>query len=292
MDIAGLVTWVRLREALRINKEQLLLPIEQWTDDPILRQYRFCNVRRRDDRVSRWIRANVYSTFEQNDNFLLFSAFCRWNNWPPVIKYIMGEGLYPSKVLDWKAVASVLDRFRKENNKVWTGAYMINAKGAEGAGAKASFVCERVIAKGMGSQLPRIKQAINIGSRHEVWLVLKSLPNWGSFMAGQVVDDWTWTPLLCNATDLYHWAPMGPGSMRGLNRITGRDLNARWREAEWNVALPALYGQLIQELGFEFLNLTAMDVQSCLCEFDKYERVRLGQGRPRSTYKPETAYAA
>jgi hypothetical protein len=28
------------------------------------------------------------------------------------------------------------------------------------------------------------------------------------------------------------------------------------------------------------------DIEHCLCEFDKYERVRLGQGKPRAQYKP------
>jgi hypothetical protein len=27
------------------------------------------------------------------------------------------------------------------------------------------------------------------------------------------------------------------------------------------------------------------DIEHSLCEFDKYERVRLGQGKPRSLYK-------
>ena len=30
--------------------------------------------------------------------------------------------------------------------------------------------------------------------------------------------------------------------------------------------------------------LHAQDVENCLCEFDKYERTRLGEGRPRSLY--------
>ena len=36
----------------------------------------------------------------------------------------------------------------------------------------------------------------------------------------------------------------------------------------------------------EYGKLSPTDIQFQLCEFDKYERVRLGQGRPRSKYKP------
>jgi hypothetical protein len=29
----------------------------------------------------------------------------------------------------------------------------------------------------------------------------------------------------------------------------------------------------------------AQDLQNCLCEFDKYERARLGEGTPKQIYK-------
>jgi hypothetical protein len=47
---------------------------------------------------------------------------------------------------------------------------------------------------------------------------------------------------------------------------------------------------VVERLGPDYENLTLMDTQNQLCEADKYERVRLGQGRPRSLYKPEGAY--
>jgi hypothetical protein len=34
------------------------------------------------------------------------------------------------------------------------------------------------------------------------------------------------------------------------------------------------------------LNLHAQDIQNCLCEFDKYMRVKLGQGTPKQLYVP------
>lgn len=49
-----------------------------------------------------------------------------------------------------------------------------------------------------------------------------------------------------------------------------------------------LHGRIIQvireERGHSLKWLDAQDLQNCLCEFDKYERVRMGQGRPRSRY--------
>jgi hypothetical protein len=36
----------------------------------------------------------------------------------------------------------------------------------------------------------------------------------------------------------------------------------------------------------EFPAWEMRDVEHTLCEFDKYERVRLGEGRPRSVFRP------
>ena len=54
-----LLYWVTERESIRIQRLQGKAP--PWTDDPILRQYRFCNVRRMDDAVSQWLLTNWYT---------------------------------------------------------------------------------------------------------------------------------------------------------------------------------------------------------------------------------------
>ena len=82
--------------------------------------------------------------------------------------------------------------------------------------------------------------------------------------------------------DIMTWANPGPGAMRGLNRIFGRPLDSKQKKP--------LFIQEMREL-LALLNNTPLplemrDIEHCLCEFDKYERTRLGQGRPRSRYKP------
>lgn len=297
MNVEPLIAWVVAREELRKRKEANPysgfgeLPV--WTDDPILRTYRFCNVRRRDDRVSRWLRKHVLTT--QNlaqgcPNFLMFTAFCRWNNWPPVIAEIMRQGLYPAKRMQWKRIAGVVDQFKDADKKAWTGAYMINAKGCEKGQSKAEFIARQVIQRGLGKALPKIEVALETRSRREVWLVVNGLMNWGAFMAGQWIDDLGWTPLLAGATDTYTWAPQGPGSIRGLNRLLGLPLKTRHAEDEWCGMLVTCREAIIQRLGPEYEDLTLMDCQNALCETDKWLRVKHGEGRPKSVYRPEGAY--
>jgi hypothetical protein len=127
-------------------------------------------------------------------------------------------------------------------------------------------------------------------TKFEVWRELKNIKYFGVFMAGQCVDDWTWTPLLNKATDIYTWAPQGPGSVRGFNRIMDRPLKTKIPMEEWLFQLKAWRQLIIDRLGPSFEDLTLMDCQSVLCETDKFLRVKYGEGRPRSKYRPETAY--
>ena len=109
----------------------------------------------------------------------------------------------------------------------------------------------------------------------------------GSFQAGQVLADLKYVQLE-SAVDWWTFAASGPGRRRGLNRVLGRTAEAEWDEAEWFATLRWLQttiDPLIAAAGI--LRLHAQDAQNALCEFDKYERVRLGQGRVRPYTPPQ-----
>jgi len=112
---------------------------------------------------------------------------------------------------------------------------------------------------------------------------------WSPFMAGQGAAGPTYTHALCNAHDPKSWAPMGPGSQRGLNRLHGLKLGHLWEQTAFNEALMEVHQHLLKSLvGMDELSLH--DVQNVLCETDKYWRVLNGEGEPRSLYKAETAF--
>jgi hypothetical protein len=287
-SIYPLLYWVREREELRKRKERGEIP---WTQDPILGKYRFCNVRRRDDRVSQWLIHNVlqYRHLGFTEwSFLQFTALCRWVNWPPMLKLLRDEGYWPARDLDLPAIGARIDRACATGDKAWTGAYMVRA---DGTAPKGKFVCEVVIGAGLEAVKQPLLLALRMKMLRPVWEALYSANNWGSFMAGQVVADWSYTPLLERAGDICHWAPVGPGSLRGYNRLLGLPLRSPApSEAEWCETLVEWRQAVIDDLGYEYVSLTLMDVQNSLCETDKYLRVKNGEGRPRSIYKPETSY--
>lgn len=293
MNIDPLIYWATERE--KIRKAKLAGAPAPWTEDPILQRYRFCNLRRRDDRVSQWLIDHVLGNRPNSRSALsahiMFTALCRWINWPPTIKAIMDAGLYPAEILDFKAIVRVMDQLQASGAKVWTGAYMIRAK-PSGRDSKAHYVVNEVIKDGLGPVTVGLAAACAGRLCEGAWEILNSRHGWGSFMAGQVVADWTYSPLLSQAQDVNIWAPKGPGSVRGFNRLMGRSLNTPIAVAEWGSQLFTWRQILLAHLGVSEYEstLTMMDVQNALCEVDKYLRVKQGEGRPRSTYTPETAY--
>ena len=117
-----LLYWVRERESLRLKKESGAS--RPWTDDDILSTYRFCNVRRADDRVSRWLRDHWYTPHHGHPNALLACALARWVNLPDSL----GAVGFPER-WDPARVAGTLKRVRGESGQVFNSAYVIAAGG-------------------------------------------------------------------------------------------------------------------------------------------------------------------
>jgi hypothetical protein len=208
---------------------------------------------------------------------------------------MLEAGHTPSVVsLDWEKIGEVIDRRQAGGEKTWTAAYMIRAESnprtAWSDWGKGQYIARIVVGNMWERGQSDYRELIGEKKLQPIHERLKKEYGWGSFTAGQVLADWTWTTHLDSARDLYTWAPQGPGSVRGANRLLGRPLKTKFNDEEWRIQLQEWRHQIIDELGQEFADLTLMDVQNCLCEFDKYERVRLGEGRPRSYYRPETAY--
>jgi hypothetical protein len=77
-----LLHWVSEREIIRVRKEVHKDPPALWTHDPILRDWRFCNVRREDDRVTVWIRKNIRERFAGHEHLWFMLCAARMINWP------------------------------------------------------------------------------------------------------------------------------------------------------------------------------------------------------------------
>jgi hypothetical protein len=288
-NMGRFVSFVLERENIRLRRNAKV-PQEHWTADEILKLYRFCNVRRRDDRVSQWLLNNYYPQFKGGD--VWFAAVpARFFNWPPTLKHLMEKRAIPRRAGNYRP-----DTFLQAlqslpaKKKLFTGAYVIGGNRAFPGVEKADFVARQIMVSFV-QHAPFIRQTLQQNSiQAMVEFIRNNCYATKEFMAGQIVADLTYLPgVLDEATDLYTWAPRGPGSMHGLCRVLGLPLHGRFTSPDFCEALVRLRLELIRA-NANLSDLTLHDVQNCLCEFDKYMRVVTGEGRPRSIYRPETAY--
>jgi hypothetical protein len=76
-------------------------------------------------------------------------------------------------------------------------------------------------------------------------------------------------------------------SRQGLNRVLGHRAKAPWREVDWRRGLRRLHEEIAPDLrDMDIGRLCAQDLQNCLCEFAKDERVRLGEGTRKRRFRP------
>jgi hypothetical protein len=270
-----LLYWVREREAVRLKKESGAPA--PWTDDEILRRYRFCNVRRMDDKVSRWLLMNWYEPYRDHPNMLAAVALARFVNLPNSLSFVRPFVLGPRDdgTPDWKAVKSTLRQLKKKG-PIFNNAYMV--RGNDGID-KVECVVDHYV-----RPLTKLENPIDPTSMERTHANLLPSYGMGSFMAGQIVADLRWA-VSGTWEDRMNWAPRGPGSMRGLNRLFGRgpdDAAARTWDAEFATVIEICKRELPALITDR---LEAHDYQNCLCEYDKFCRVLDGEGKPKQLYR-------
>ena len=276
--------WIEERH--RIFMKRLRGESWPWTEDKILREYKFTNPFRENDRTTIWFRKNIRDPLRKNPNVLMATVIFRWFN---LIQ--TGETLLKYDLLenwDSEVAYSVI----KPQDKWITGAYMI--KSPTGLDKIQGInQCINNLWRDKEELIEKFESADNL---HDMWFRLLGYSHLGGFLSYEVVTDLRHTYLGWNAEDIDTWANAGPGAMRGLNRIWDRPLAYRPKKQPWTYEMVQLL-KLAKErykIG-EFStanlpdiylsNIEMRDIEHSLCEFDKYERVRLGQGRPRSKYE-------
>jgi len=281
-----LVEFVNEREQVRLNKDSGFL--QPYTLDPILAKYRFCNVRRRDDRVSKWLLTYYYKNPQGDVWFRALLA--RLINWPPTLLYLMDNLVIPHRAEDFNAYLFIeaMKELEAKKEKVYSSAYIVYPTMVKG-NTKSVNLCEYII-KPTIHMASQMRGAVASNSIKYTTETLATAFGIQSFIAGQVSADLTYLRnQLDSAIDLYSWAPMGPGSQRGLNRLYQRTINKKFTEERFNQELTEIRSILIDSNN-KLKDLTLHDCQNIMCEFDKYQRVKTGEGKPRQNYKPTTEF--
>jgi hypothetical protein len=280
-----LAYWINERETIRRKKEWDEAP-KPWSDDPIFQKTYFCNVKREDDRVTRFLRNEWYPLHTQFfPHFELAVIAARFINWPDTLREIPQiERHWSEERLDeWVGdVEFTLNARASRGEKAWGHAYVVTTSGVHMP--KAQYLADRVLRPahralervfGRGAGYP---SGYALAQAHELFTSLRGV---ASFMSGQIIADLKNTPLhpLADAPDWMTWATPGPGSLRGLSWFFERKIT------------PKMFGgaigeawQLVEPHVNTWGVIHMQDFQNCLCEYDKYMRVKAGTGRSKRSY--------
>lgn len=273
------------REQVRLNKEAG--KPWPWTDDKILQEYKFTNVKRAHDRTTRWLWSQWLEPHadERLAEQLFNCAFFRYFGTIEWAEAAGWQKLHQFAKPSQRIQLAVLARDRlKAGQRVFTGAYVITNQGIK---APKEEVVLREFLWPFAQECERlVKLARETKSWKAVALEMKKIQGFGGtgFMTKEVLQDAIHTPVLFDCTDRNSWCPVGPGARRGLNRVYGRDVDAHVPEFQFLEEMKSLFFERVEFWPEAYVELELHDIQFQLCEFDKYERVRLGQGRPRSRY--------
>ena len=257
------------RECIRVKKESG--QPWPWTENPIFREYKFCNVRRQDDKTTRWIHNN-WSLPHADDPDLWFALVIarRALNWPASMEALG----YP---VPWNPhnFLSVMNKRASMGLKCFDTAYQLLVQGQKGDKTENMIkLILNLLWEARDELRPKPDDTLR-----SFFDRLSSFKYMGLFYSGQVVADLKEVQLR-EAHDWWTFAVPGPGSERGLNRVLGRDKSTPWREKDWREALDQLHPLI--KVPATVGRLDGQNENNCLCEFDKYERISRGEGRVRS----------
>jgi hypothetical protein len=267
--------WYYASERQRIFERRLAGEPGPWTSDPILREFKFCNVFRAADRVSQYMILDVcYQGEPCSDEDRLFQitafrTFSKTATWATV-RDILGR--YPT--LDDLAdgsFANALDTAKQRNGGLYTGAFILCATDAYGQTSKHRNHVELFRHMFLHDQLGA--KLLEAKSLREVYGLLHGYPLMGDFMSYQTAIDLNYSALIDFSEN--DFTQPGPGALRGMKKCF--ENLGDYTPAEVVLWMTDRQDEELIRLGLPFGGLCgrplhAIDCQGLFCETDKYCR--------------------
>lgn len=268
--------WWFINERHKISLKKTIGRPKPWTEDPILRDWKFCNVFRQYDTQTKLLIRNVIKPHWNDDiGLMLFNIYAfRAFNWWPTYSWLVNNIGHNGWLDIWNpdGAKGLLHTLIKCNEKLTSGAYMI--RGREGMPKYESIVQTLT---DIWEQAPLIRGFHTLEETQNL-LMEQKFWGWGSFTTYQIVLDLTYTKWLENAVDINTWCEFGPGAIRGIREI--------YPDLPKKDMLQAARGLLLDSPKFlqsHVPTLTLQDIEFVCCELFKYRRIKAG-GRSKEKY--------
>lgn len=244
-----------------------------WTEDPVFREWRFCNVRREDDKTTIWFNDNVRTHLKATSLPVIKATIAfRWFN-----RIETGERIKDLLLGRWDSEEA--RRRLRGVTPVVTGAYVIKTPDGMSKLDGVLWCIDEAL-----SRVWHFGGRWWGGTLEEAWRDLLEFPYLGGFMAYEIVSDLRWTGVLGAATDINTWAHVGPGAARGLGWVLGEGPEFWNHHAKCDQ--DAMLAQMQQLLAMsrdplywsvEWHAWEMREVEHWLCEYDKYMRATNGK---------------
>ena len=266
-----------------------------WTGDPIMQEYRFCNVYRELDKTTVWFRENIRDKIDAQERMFTTILACvafRWFNRIETWETLLHKGGRTVEDIFNNWDSNWVQEILLESGKApyVTGSYIIKTPDGMNKVTGVLWCIDKFIEKYKGGELRIPPQPM---TQEGLWEAISRSPFLGQFMSYEVVSDLAHTHVLRNAADLNTWANPGPGAARGYGRILGRGPSylSRTSATDRDILIRGMQELLARspEYGFDGKPdwpLWAMrECEHQLCEHDKILRIKNNEGRPRQIYR-------
>jgi len=267
--------WYFASERQSIFEKRLSGQTGPWTDDPILREYKFCNVYRAADRVSQYMINDICYNKEASTpidrlfQIIAFRIFSNIETWE-LLKQKLGKSPTITNLVDG-SFEQTLNDIKKETSKLYTGAFILCATNAYGRQLKhrnhVELFKDMFINQDLGLNILKAK------SLKQIYDLIHSFPLMGDFMSYQIAIDLNYSDLVNFSENKFTKA--GPGALRGIKKVFENTNGLSPEEViMWMVEHQ---DEEFKRLGYNFKGLFgrklhAIDAQGLFCETDKYCR--------------------
>ena len=201
--------------------------------------------------------------------------------------------------------------FRSSGKNPFTTAYLINSQAAPGQSR--DYCYTRVVIPALHKAIDELMKVVEeASSPEEIIEFLKTIPAVADFIAHEFYQDFTYIPRYTGRNfmkfDQNDYTNVGPGASIGI-RLIYPSLSTIKKQKKGIYMLRDLADEWLTKIGkekgesFPYLewdkekgeyciseecNITLHQIEMWLCEFQKYWKMMIGQGKQRSKFQPST----
>lgn len=311
--------WMIERETVRLRKEAGCR--RPWTENKFLQNYRFTNVRREDDKNSRWLIDNIalnpdLEVWEKIVNMLCARMYNNLNTMKSLFPFDFNAEVDLNEWDKRLANTSYLCNAYMPVNHQYAAGYFAEKTGIDNgktpSGKPAYYRPTNLLRLGFEllerGDIQALYDRTGLDGNapdpfsipeYEVYHYLRGLPTMGDFMAYQHWVDLTYIPEL--ELDENAMVVSGPGCVMGLQCLFAKELTDTYRKSNNtpDLKFPVRVAEfmpdlLLMEMQSKFSEWfpewpfdwtpTVMSLENVCCEVHKYIKLKKGWGTPRNKY--------